>query len=48
MKKKKPSLKPSKNNPNGSVDKSVETKDIPGISEDTRVVFSEEHNRQDG
>lgn len=43
--KQKPSIKPSKNNPAGSVDKTEETKDISGVSDDTRVVYSEEHNR---
>ena len=36
------------NNPAGPVDKTDVTKNIPGISDDTRVVFSEEHNLNDG
>lgn len=45
---KKSSVKPSKNNPAGPIDKTAETKDIPGVSDDTRVVYSEERNLKDG
>jgi hypothetical protein len=46
--KQKPSFKPSMDNPSGSVDKTAETKNIPGVSDDTRVVFAEERNQNDG
>lgn len=44
-KKQKPSFKVSNTNPAGSIDKPVGHEDIPGISDDTRVVYSQEHNR---
>jgi len=35
-------------NPSGPVDKPKGKKQPPGISDDTRVVYSEEHNLEDG
>ena len=46
--KQKPSLKPDRNNNAGPVDKTPETEHIPGISDDTLVIYSEEKGRQDG
>jgi hypothetical protein len=42
--------KPEKQNQNpaGPVDKTAATKNILGVSDDTRVAFSEEHNLNDG
>ncbi|MCL2084534.1 MAG: hypothetical protein FWH06_04655 [Oscillospiraceae bacterium] len=34
-------------NPAGPIDKTGVTKNIPGIRDDTRVVFSEERNGKD-
>jgi len=34
-------------NPAGPVDKTAQTKDIPGVRDDTRVIFAEEHNGKD-
>lgn len=47
-KKKKPSFNPSMSNPAGPVDKTSATKDIPGVSDDTRVVYAEERGMDDG
>lgn len=35
-------------NPSGPVDKPRNKKYVAGLDDDTRVVFSEEHNRNDG
>lgn len=43
--KQKPSIKPSGTNPAGPIDKPIGYENVPGISDDTRVVYSEEHNR---
>lgn len=43
MSKQKPSFNPSKNNSAGPLEKTSETKDIPGLSDD---VYSEEENRE--
>lgn len=47
-KQKKPTVKPSKNNPAGPADKTEESKNVRGVSNDTRVIYSEERNLSDG
>ena len=48
MHKKSTNFKPDRNNPAGPQDKLRKEKQPAGVADDTRVVFSEERNRNDG